>query len=88
MHFSTVLQSIVFSHFLGVLVTDLSIGVPPATEAPSCVFQVLRETICGVEGPRGAHRGADLKHQSHHKFQGIYQSYHNDRRSSEENIEE
>ena len=49
MHFSTVLQSIVFSQFLGVLVTDLSVGAPPAAEAPLCVFQVLREAICGVD---------------------------------------
>ena len=38
-----VLQSIIFSQFLGVLVTDLSVGAPP------CVFQVLREAICGVD---------------------------------------
>jgi len=38
-HFSTVLQSIVFSQFLGVLLTDLSVEVPPAAEAPSCVFR-------------------------------------------------
>ena len=44
MHFCTVLQSIVFSEFLGVLVADLSVGAPPAAEAPLCVFQVLRET--------------------------------------------
>ena len=49
MHFSTALQSIFFSHFLGVLVTDLSVGAPPAAEAPPCVFQVLREAICGVD---------------------------------------
>jgi len=48
-HFSTVLQSIVFSHFLGVLVIDLSVEAPPAAEAPPCVFQVLREAICGVD---------------------------------------
>ena len=46
--FSTVLQSIFSLSFLGVLVTDLSVGAPPAAEAPSCVFQVLREAICGV----------------------------------------
>ena len=49
MHFSTVLQSIVFSQFLSVLVTDLSIGAPPAAEAPPYVFQVLREAICGAD---------------------------------------
>ena len=49
MHFSTVLQSIVFSQFLGVLVTDLSVGAPLAAEAPPCVFQVLREAISGVD---------------------------------------
>jgi len=49
MHFSTVLQSIVFSQFLGVLVTDLSVGAPPAAEAPPCVFQVLREAARGVD---------------------------------------
>ena len=37
------------SIFLGVLVTDLSVGAPPAAEAPPCVFQVLREAICGVD---------------------------------------
>jgi len=35
--------------FLGVLVTDLSVGAPPAAEAPLCVFQVLREAIFGVD---------------------------------------
>ena len=35
MHFSTVPQSTVFSKFLGVLVTDLSVGAPPVAEAPS-----------------------------------------------------
>ena len=34
--------------FLAVLVTDLSVGAPPAAEAPLCVFQVLREAICCV----------------------------------------
>jgi len=48
-HFSTVLQSIFFSQFWGVLVTDLSVGAPPAAEAPPCAFQVLREAICGVD---------------------------------------
>jgi len=48
-HFSTALQSIVFSQFLGVLVTDLSVGAPPTAEAPPCVFQVLKEAICGVD---------------------------------------
>ena len=38
-HFSTVLQSIVFSQFLGVLITDSSVGAPPAAEAPPCVFR-------------------------------------------------
>jgi len=38
-HFSTVLQSIVFSEFLGVLVTDLSVGAPLAAEVPPCVFR-------------------------------------------------
>ena len=49
MHFSTVLQSIFFSLFLGVLVTVLSVEAPPAAEAPRCVFQVLRGAICGVD---------------------------------------
>ena len=49
MHYSTVLQSIVFSEFLCVLVTDLSVGAPPAAEAPPCVFQVLRKALCGVD---------------------------------------
>ena len=49
MHFSTVLHSIVFSQFLGLLVTNLSVGAPPAAEAPLCAFQVLREAICGVD---------------------------------------
>ena len=49
MHFSTVLQSIIFSQFLSVRVTDLSVGAPPAAEAPPCVFQVLREAICRVD---------------------------------------
>ena len=49
MFFSTVLQSIFSLSFLGVLVTDLSVRVPPAAEAPPCVFQVLREAICGVD---------------------------------------
>ena len=51
--FSTVLQSIFSISFLGALVTDLSVGAPPVAEAPLCVFQVLREAICGVdlEGP-------------------------------------
>ena len=33
--------------------SDLSVGAPPAAEAPLCVFQVLREAICGadLEGP-------------------------------------
>jgi len=48
-HYSTVLQSIVFSKFLGVLVTDLSVGAPPTAEAPPCVFQVLRKALCGVD---------------------------------------
>jgi len=48
-HYSTVPQSIVFSQFLGVLVTDLSVGAPPAAKAPPCVFQVLREALCGVD---------------------------------------
>ena len=39
----------IFSQFLGVLVTDLSVGAPPAVEAPLCVFQVLRKAICGVD---------------------------------------
>ena len=47
--FSTVLQSIFSLSFLGVLVTDLSVGAPPAAEAPLCVFQVLREAICCVD---------------------------------------
>ena len=34
--------------FLGVLVTDLSVGAPPVAEASLCVFQVLREAICCV----------------------------------------
>ena len=34
---------------LGVLATDLSVGAPPAAKAPLCVFQVLREAICGVD---------------------------------------
>ena len=29
--------------------TDLSVGAPPAAEVPLCVFQVLREAICGVD---------------------------------------
>jgi len=37
--FSTVLQSIFSLSFLGVLVTDLSVGAPPAAEAPPCVFR-------------------------------------------------
>jgi len=45
--FSTVLQSIVFSKFLGVLVPDLRVGAPPAAEAPPSAFQVLREAFCG-----------------------------------------
>ena len=49
MHYSTVPHNIVFSQFLGVLVTDLSVGAPPAAEAPPCVFQVLREALCGVD---------------------------------------
>ena len=49
MHFSTVLQSIFFSQFLGVCVNDLSVGAPPAAKAPPCVLQVLREAICGVD---------------------------------------
>ena len=49
MLFSTVLQSIFSLSFLGVLVTDLSVGAPPAAKAPPCVFQVLREAICGVD---------------------------------------
>ena len=49
MLFSTVLQSIFSLSFLGALVTDLSVGEPPAAEAPPCVFQVLREAICGVD---------------------------------------
>ena len=55
-HFSTVLQSIVFSQFLGVLVTDLSVGAPPAAEAPHCVFRfsvrlsvVWTWRACGVK---------------------------------------
>jgi len=48
-HYSTVPQSIVFSQFLGVLVTELSIEAPPVAEAPPCVFQVLREALCGVD---------------------------------------
>ena len=47
--FSTVQQSIFSLSFLGVLVIDLSVGAPPAAEAPPCVFQVLREAICGVD---------------------------------------
>jgi len=47
--FSTVLQSIFSLSFLGVLVTDLSVGVPPAAVAPLCIFQVLREAVCGVD---------------------------------------
>ena len=47
MHFSTVLQSIVFSQFLGVLVIDLSVRAPPAAER--LCFQVLKEAICGVD---------------------------------------
>ena len=47
--FSTVLQSIFSLGFLGVLVTDLSVGAPPAAEAPLCVFQVFREAICCVD---------------------------------------
>ena len=39
----------ILSKFLGVLVTDLSVGAPPTAEAPLCVFQVLREAICGVD---------------------------------------
>jgi len=35
--------------FLGVLVTDLSVGAPPAAEAPLCAFQVLREATFGVD---------------------------------------
>ena len=31
----------IFSQFLGVLVTDLSVGAPLAAEVPPCVFQVL-----------------------------------------------
>jgi len=38
-----------FLSVLGVLVTDLSVGAPPAAEAPPCVFQVLREAIHGVD---------------------------------------
>ena len=49
MHFSTVLQSIFFSQFLGVRVTDLSVRAPPTAKAPPCVFQILRETICSVD---------------------------------------
>ena len=30
---------------MGVRVTDLSVGAPPAAEAPPCVFQVLREAF-------------------------------------------
>ena len=39
----------IFSQLLGVLVTDLSVGAPPAAEAPLCVFQVLIDAICGVD---------------------------------------
>ena len=46
--FSTVQQSIFSLSFLGVLVTDLSVGAPPAAEAPPW-GQVLREAICGVD---------------------------------------
>ena len=49
MHFSTVLQTIIFSQFLGVLVTDWSVEAPPAAEARPCVFQVLKEAICRVD---------------------------------------
>ena len=38
-----------FLSVLGVLVTDLSVGVPPAAEAPPYVFQVLREAICSAD---------------------------------------
>ena len=55
-HFSTVLQSIVFSQFFGVLVTDLSVRAPPAAEAPYSVFRfserlsVVRTwRACGVK---------------------------------------
>ena len=34
---------------MGVLVIDLSVGAPPAAEVPLCVFQVLREAICGAD---------------------------------------
>ena len=49
MLYSTVLQNIFSLSFLGVLVTDLSVRAPPTAEAPLCVFQVLREAICGVD---------------------------------------
>ena len=42
--FSTVLQSI-FSLSLGVLVTDLSVGAPPAVEAPPWVFRFPEEAL-------------------------------------------
>jgi len=47
--FSTVIQSIFSLSFSGVLVTDLSVGAPPAAVAPLCVLQVLREAICCVD---------------------------------------
>ena len=59
-HFSMVLQSIVFSQFLGVLVTDLSVGAPPAAEAPSYVFRFSkRQYVVWTWRARGAKAGEE-----------------------------
>jgi len=59
-HFSTVLQSIVFSQFLGVLITDLSVGPPLAAEAPSCVFRFSeRQSVVWTCRARGVKAGEE-----------------------------
>jgi len=47
--FSVRSYRVYFLSVLGVLVTDLSVEAPPTAEAPPCVFQVLREAICGAD---------------------------------------
>jgi len=49
--FSTVLQSIFSLSFLGVLVTDLSVGAPPAAKATVCFSGPQRGyLLCGLGG--------------------------------------
>ena len=59
-HLSTVLQHLVFSQFLGVPVTDLSVGEPPAAEAPYCVFRFSeRQSVAWTWSAHGVKAGEE-----------------------------